>query len=513
VDVLTRCGERFYQFEDYTNAARVFDEAAARLGLECAEQGIDLSPERAESFNMLMIKAGRARLGDGQEKEAFTALTAALQIARSRKFLYPMVESCLELGEIMILRGDWSGAEQFYEQGRENALAAGEDNLAAKCLIALGTVDIRREDYSQAETFLRQALDLSRDPSATEQRLEILLNLGYIHQRTGDFEQAENFYNQALDTALDQDDETAAVTALSNLGRIKYEKETIDEALELFHQALERLRVSGDIQQIGNWLGYIGSIYYSMEEFETAIDYYRQALSLAERSGLARNQGIWLANLGNAYYEIKEISRALEYYLNALEMAREEQDYSYVCTLLSTIGVYYFNLKQFERAWHYFSDSLSIAMEIGNLPITVQNILYRGAILAAQGDESAALRTLNEGEALAAEHNMAEHQAVAELFRGQIALKASRIDNARAHCEKARKLAADTGNRKLINEIERALAACSKTEKKKTGVKEQRGKAEDRGQQSVGAGLKPARTEVRKKEKTGTKAQRDKGTK
>jgi len=465
VEVLTRCGDCFYRYEDYAGAARTFDEATARLGLECAEQGMELSPEKAEDFNRLMIKAGKARLGDGRDKEAFSALTAALQIARSRNLVRAMVESSLELGEIMILRGDWSGAERFYDQGCKAALAAGEDKLAAGCLIALGTVKIRREDYSGAEKFLTHALDLSGSKNAAEHKLEALLNLGYIHQRTGDLDQAEGFYKQALETALDQDNETAAVTALSNLGGIKYEKENVDEALEFFHQALERLRDSADIQQIGNWLGYIGSVYYSMEEFETAIDYYNQALSLAERSGQARNQGIWLANLGNAYYEIKEVSRALEFYLRALDMAREEQDYSYVCTLLSTIGVYYFNLKQYERAWRYFSDSLSIAMEIGNLPIIVQNILYRGAIQAARGQKSAALSTLDEGETLAAEHNMTEHLAVAQLFRGRIALTASDLETARNRCDKAAKLAADTGNRKLIAEIDRALAACSRAAK------------------------------------------------
>ena len=198
VDVLTRCGNRFYRFEDYAGAVLVFDEAMARLGLEYAEQGTDLSPEKCENFNMLMIKAGKARLGDGRDKQAFSALTAALQIARSRKLVRPIVESCLELGEIMILRGDWSGAERFYEQGREAAVAAGEDSLTAGCLIALGTVNIRREDFTRAETFLKQALDLSQDASTAEQRLEALLSLGYIHQRTGDFDHAEEFFNRAL---------------------------------------------------------------------------------------------------------------------------------------------------------------------------------------------------------------------------------------------------------------------------------------------------------------------------
>jgi tetratricopeptide (TPR) repeat protein len=467
VAAITRCGDRLYNLEDYTGATLAFDEATARLGLECSEQGIHLPPEKSASFTTLMIKAGKARLGDGRDKEAFSALTAALQIAAGRQLVEPMVEACLELGEIMILRGDWSGAERFYEQGCEAAREAGEDNLAAACLSALGDIKIRREDYSNAETFFRQALDLSSDQNAAQYKLDSLLNLGYIYQRTGNLERAEDFYGQALENSDKQEDEAAAITALSNLGRIKYEKESIDEALDYFHRALERLRVSADIQQIGNWLGYIGSIYYSMEEFETAIDYYHQALSLAERSGKVRNQGIWLANLGNAYYEIKEISKALEFYLSALELAREEQDYSYVCTLLSTIGVYYYNLKQYDPAWHYFKDSLSIATEIGNLPITVQNILYRGTILAARGDEQKALSTIDEGEALATEHNMPDHQAVAQLFRGHIALTASRSDDAREHCKKAAELAANTGNRKLIAEIERALAACSKPTKEK----------------------------------------------
>jgi len=464
VELLTQCGDRLYALEDYERAIRIYDEAVARCGLQYAEEGTSL-----EKLNSLVVKAGKARLGTGRLKEAFGSLVTALQVTRSHNMPASRVEICLELGEIMMLRGDWSGAERFYEEACQAADTADSEELKARCLIASGALKVRREEFPEAEKLFTQALELSRAESSADRRLEILLNLGYIHQHSENFDQARRFYEEAYHTALQRRDDTAAVTALSNLGRIKYEQDQVEEALELFHQALEYLRNSGDLQQTGNWLGHIGSVYYAMEDYETAIDYYSQALSLAQRTGNLRNQGIWLANLGNAHYEIKEIAKALEYYLQALELAREDQDYSYVSTLLSTVGIYYYNLKQYESARRYFNDSLSLALEVGNLPITVQNILYRGAIMAHLGEEEAARRALDEGESLAAEHGMVEHQAVAQLFRGHIALKGRRISEARKHCEKAAKIAADTGNRKLILEIQRALKAC----KQKTPDKEE----------------------------------------
>jgi len=460
VDVLSACGDRLFALEDYGGAVRVYGEAVARFGLQCAEEGWELPAGVVEKLNMLLVKMGKARLGAGAIKEAFGSLTVALQLARSHQLVAPRVEACLGVGEIMMLRGDWSGAERFYEEGRQAAQDSVDESLSARCLIAIGNVHLRREDFSRAEELFEQALALSRNEEATDRRLEILLNLGYIRQQSEDFEKADKLYSEALGTALERRDETAAVTALSNLGRIRYEQDRIEEALELFHQALEALRNSGDLQQTGNWLGYIGSVYFSMEEYETAIDYYNQALSLAQITSNLRNQGIWLANLGNAHYEIKEIGKALEFYLRALELAREDQDYSYVSTLLSTIGVYYYNLKQYEMANRYFNESLSLALEIGNLLITVQNILYRGAIMAHLGDEKSAYRALEEGEALAVENGMLEHQAVAELFRAHIALHAYHLEQARTHCQKAAKIASNTANKKLIAEIQRALAAC-----------------------------------------------------
>lgn len=466
VELLATCGDRRYALEDYEGALRLYNEAVSRLGLECAEQDSDVFAESSEKLDLMLVKAGKAQLGAGRLKEAFGILTAALGLARHGTSCKARVEACLELGEIMLQRGDWTGAERFFQEGHSAALDSGDENLIATCLVASGKLKVRREDYKLAQKAFSEAFKLSPVEKSPDRRLEILLSLGYIHQQTGKFKRAAELYNEALELARQRHDETAAVTALSNLGRIKYEQDMLEEALELFHQALKGLQNSGDLLQTGNWLGYIGSVYFAMEEYETAIDYYRQALSLAQRAGNLRNQGIWHANLGNAHYEIKEVGKALDYYLRALDFAREDQDYSYVSALLSTIGVYYYNLKQYEMALRYFNESLNLAREIDNLPITVQNILYRGSIMASLGDEKGARLNLDEGETLAREHGMKEHLAVAELFRAQADIQNEHIKEARSHCEKAAVIAKPTRNRKLIAEIERALAACREKEKK-----------------------------------------------
>jgi tetratricopeptide (TPR) repeat protein len=459
VDLLASCGNRRYALEDYEGSVRLYNEAVSRLGLDCADQDSEIYAESLEKLNLMLVKTAKAQLGAGRLKEAFGTLTAALGLARHGTSSVARVEACLELGEIMLQRGDWNGAERFFQEAHNAALASGDETLSARCMVASGKLKVRDENYKQAIKAFSEGLKLSAPDKYPDRRLEILLNLGYIHQQTGKFKKAAELYNEALELARQRHDETAAVTALSNLGRIKYEQDMLEEALELFHQALKGLQNSGDLLQAGNWLGYLGSVYFAMEEYETAIDYYQQALSLAQRSGNLRNQGIWLANLGNAHYEIKEVGKALDFYLRALEFAREDQDYSYVSTLLSTIGVYYYNLKQYEMAQRYFEESLNLAREIENLPITVQNILYRGSIMACLGDEKGARRKLDEGEALAREHGMDEHLAVAELFRAQADILNERLKDARAHCEKAAEIAKPTRNKKLIAEIEKALAA------------------------------------------------------
>ncbi len=467
VSTLSLCGDRLLLLEDYRAAEASFQEAMARLGLEGTLEGSEMAGDSLEQFDWLLVRSGRARLGDGRIKEAFATLSAALMLSRGHAFMRPRVEACLDLAEIMVLRGDWAGAERFHAEALEVARAYGEQALTARCLTAAAQLKLKREEIQAAGTLLGEALALDEDSTPGERRLDILLNLAVVRQQSGEIEAAQKLYRDCLELADKLRDDTAAVTALSNLGRMRYEAGRVDEALEQFHRALSRLRASGDLVQTGNWLGYIGSVYYAVEEYETAIEYYSQALSIAQRTGNLRNQGIWLANLGNASYEMKEVSRALDYYLRALELARDEQDYSYVCTLMSTIGVYYYNLRQYEPARSYFSESLAVALEAGNLPVAVQNILYRGAILAHQGDPAAGLRALDEGEAIAREHGMAEHLAVAELFRGHIALLGGERTEARRHCRKAAELAVSTGNRKLSAEIDRALAACRSEEEEK----------------------------------------------
>ena len=397
VEYLSAAGDRLIQLEDFSLASAVYEEAGARLGLECAEGSEIIEGRRGEMFCGLLVDSGRALLGGSSVKEAFSRLLSALQLARDHSFDKPRSKACLYLGDIMLRRGDWNGAQRFFDEGAECAIRIGDSTLEASCLNSLVSIHLRREDFDSAREVTGKILDILEDQQKTDLALDSMLNMAYIQQRLGDTDKALELYDRILELSSIAGREPSAVTALSNTGRIKFDSGLINEAMDCFHRALELLREYGDIQQTANWLGYIGSIYYSMDEYETAIDYYKQALKLSEISGDTRSRGVWLANLGNAYYEIKEISRALNYYLNALNLAREEQDYSYVSTLMSTIGVYYFNLKQYEQAKNYFNESLSLAADIGNLPISVQNILYRGAILAAQGDMEAAGLALDEG--------------------------------------------------------------------------------------------------------------------
>ena len=459
VEYLSAAGDRLIQLEDFSMAAAVYEEAGARLGLECAEGSEIVAGARGEKFCGLMVDSGRALLGGAKVKEAFSRLLSVLQLARDHSFDKPRAKACLYLGDIMLRRGDWNGAQRFFDEGAECAIRIGDSTLEASCLNSLVAIHLRREDFHSAREVTGKILEILEDQQKTDLALDSMLNMAYIHQRLGDSDKALELYDRILELSAIAGREPSAVTALSNTGRIKFDRGLIHEAMECFHRALELLREYGDIQQTANWLGYIGSIYYSMDEYETAIDYYKQALKLSEISGDTRSRGVWLANLGNAYYEIKEVTRALNYYLNALNLAREEQDYSYVSTLMSTIGVYYFNLRQYEQAKNYFNESLSLASDIGNLPISVQNILYRGAILAAQGDMEAAGQALDEGQKLAENNSMVEHQAVAQLFRGQLELSLGNIDQAAEHCRKAAEFSAPGNNSRLKIEIEKALRA------------------------------------------------------
>ncbi|MBW7997598.1 MAG: tetratricopeptide repeat protein [Candidatus Glassbacteria bacterium] len=456
VEMLFASGERLLLLEDYEGAERSFEEALARNGLELTGSNAE---EAAAVHALLMVKAGRAVMGTGRSKKALGMLGAAHRLAAGGGHPNALFEASLALGEMMQVRGDWDGAARYFEESRAAAFQCDDPYLKIKSLLALGNLQIKREDYDKGGKTFGRALKLCGKKNFPDQRLEALLNAGFIQQRTGEFDKARSTLEEALELARERRDETAAVTALSNLGRLLYEQENTDQALELFHKALEALRNSGDLQQTGNWLGYIGSVYFSLQEYETAIDYYRQALSLASRSGNIRNQGVWLANLGNAYYEIKEVAKALEHYLRALEFAREEQDYSYVATLLSTIGIYYYNLRLFESALRYFDESLHLARQHGNLPVTIQDLLYWGEVLDCLGRHEEGARMIEEGESLAADQGMDDHLAVASLFRAQAGIRTGRLDDAREYCRKAREIAEPTGNEKLLAEIGRAMEA------------------------------------------------------
>jgi signal transduction histidine kinase len=312
------------------------------------------------------------------------------------------VEAINELGEQLVMRGEFTEAREWHLLAFQVAERLGEEKELAqfKTLVSLGSLYLSKEKPDSALVMLDQAgyLDVP-DESMNAQK-----NLKAVALRmSGQLELASNLYEEAIQIAdsLGREDQVAGLRM--NLASVYSSMGEEVEALRNFYDALVFAEDTKDSVLIAITSNNIGNLFNEMEDYEQAEFYLDKSEEISRDIGHQVNLRRVFVNKGNLYSGQGRYDLAEEYYTEGLNLAEAAND------RLAEVRIYY-NLARMEaqrgdfaRAEEIFQFTLEESVRLGSIEGQYNSAISLGDLEAERNNYGGAARWYARAQSIAEE--------------------------------------------------------------------------------------------------------------
>lgn len=286
---------------------------------------------------------------------------------------------------------------------------------------------------------------LAQTTQAGRDRAKLLMALAALDNRLGDYDAARRHADDAAAASTALGDRQRAGEA-RNLAGLAYNfKGDYAAAAAAFSAALVDSTAAGDAAGKAEQLSNLGSVSYVLGRYEAATRTYAEAMQLAAAHSAepwaARRTRILQANQAALDERLGRYEAALNAYRAIGEMTdatRPEEQAQILVNqgaLLRRLGDPYKALASYDAARAIFAEHSQVNGEIGTLT-------NRGIALALDlGRPAEAIDAFSQALDLAARTGNRREALLAQLYRGETALRAGRLAQATADFEASRALA------------------------------------------------------------------------
>ncbi|CAF1452643.1 unnamed protein product [Adineta steineri] len=290
---------------------------------------------------------------------------------RIREETFPGQEEWYRLGQVLIKVGEFSKAQQVYD---ELLNQTSDLSQMAGIYFHLGWIKDNQEEFKEAIGFYEKLIEINEQISDKDhpQLAYTYNNLGIIYNRMGEYLQALQFHEKAVAIRLrilSPIDSTLA-TSYNNIGRVHENRGKYSKALLCYEKALKILQetLPSNHPQLTISHNNIGGAYINMSNYSKALLHLEKAREIEQRSLPPNHPNLIYSvnNLGALFGTIGEYSKAISYFQEPLKII-EKTDSSYhptVATLYNNIGSMYEKMKEYWKALFYYQTSYVIQKQV-----------------------------------------------------------------------------------------------------------------------------------------------------
>ncbi len=231
-----------------------------------------------------------------------------------------------------------------------------------------------------------------------------------------------------------------------------------DQAMTYYRDMARYAWLLGDRGKGGAALNKIGRSLRGLGHYDEAIDRLERALKLFRRIGDERGVASTLDDIGKIHWIRGDQSRALEYYTAALEMRRSLDDRRSIALSLSHVGSLHSQRGDFREALALLKEALEIRKSIGDTQGAASSYNDLAGLCVDQGQYEKSLTLFDEALQMARDIGFRGLEAAALNNRGEALLALKRRDEARDHLLKAKDIAQQIGEQRVLFDVTRNLA-------------------------------------------------------
>jgi class 3 adenylate cyclase/tetratricopeptide (TPR) repeat protein len=254
-----------------------------------------------------LIEAGEHALNISGFNEAFRFFQHAFEImpeVRLRDKAYLQ----LKLGEVFLRSGEYADALKYSQKALELTRNFSVTTLYAAALYQNGQIYAEMGEYTRAEQFFNQAIPLAKAAGklARETLAKLLFGMGNVHWRLGKLETARKFSEESYQMAAEIGESNTMILALNRLGVVKgllgdHAGEERD-----YHRCLELAMAFGNRERAAVAYNNLGALADERNELQKAQEHYLKAIDMAREIGAQQSLALYLINL--AHSEIRLMS-------------------------------------------------------------------------------------------------------------------------------------------------------------------------------------------------------------
>ena len=328
----------------------------------------------------------------------------------------------LKKANVLKLTGEWTKAEESYNEALQLVKAVDDETLKAEINIQTGDLFKQKRENEKAETCFLTAKSIFEKSNDKPGLAKVYGNLGNITFFKGNHEEAMKLYDKQRKFAEESTTDNEAAKAYGNIGLAYFHKGNYEEAMKYYKLRLDIAKRSGDMREVcttfgdigimlrnqgdikgamqhfekqhdlakefgdkrstSNAIGRMGLIYAGQGKYNKAVKCHSTHLQLAEelgdKHGISRAKG----NLGNVKLYKGDYEGAMQCYQAQLKITKELEDKRGTSIVVGNIGLIYDFQSDFEKAMQYYKLQLKLAEELGDkrsISIAVVNMgnVYR----------------------------------------------------------------------------------------------------------------------------------------
>lgn len=343
-----------------------------------------------------------------------------------------------ELGDVWLLIGEWTAAEEVYRHALAEAIESNRLRLQARCRTALGKLLSLRGQYEAALACLQQALQ-EHQAAGNKEGLTVALNsMAVVHYRQSEYDEAMDCYQRALQIDRELGNKEGISIRIGNMGLIHWDQGAYDKALACLEESLQIYQELDHKAGIANRTGNIGLIYSQRGQYGRAVEHYLRALHLEEelgnKAGIARHIG----NMGVDYFLAGAYQEALACFKRALQLDWEMGNKEGVFRHTGNMASVYMRMGRYEPAQRLAQQTAMLGRALQGLYHLCDYLGVYAEICLHRQQYARAYELAEESLQIAQQIGRQDVQLAARLFsmRAQVALeqlpKPAAMDNLRA---------------------------------------------------------------------------------
>jgi len=233
------------------------------------------------------------------------------------------VEVLLAMGSVREHVGEWSAAEDAYEEAFERASAEGDSSAVAEARRARGMLLAHAESLAEARTMLEQARDelgAAGDDAGVVRALE---GLAYVSWKQSDLDTSLAYSREHLRAAEARQDSVAISMAVEQMGLAYWHQGKHDLARASFEHAVEVAAAAGNSRGVIHACNDLAGLHWERLELAEALERTREGMQAAEEIGYRNATGVMVGNAAEVFRLRGELDQALAHGVYGLDVVSE----------------------------------------------------------------------------------------------------------------------------------------------------------------------------------------------